>query len=297
MDRQPRLLITGDYWHVDFKRLISDCPVATTLMTMEQLSRGTAFAIADFDLIVIAQSRPSQFPQERIDSILRKAHGTPVVAAMGSWCEGEQRSGTPLQGVKRVFWHQFEGQFEQFLAALSEDRYSSWTQPVTLTNADKIQSTVLPSRAGQAKRAIHSGKSLTVGVSAWNRDTWLTLSDAVRCFGWQPVWVERMASSMPTHQLDVILVDADSMTKDLMGRLMWIRRNVSRSPVVLLLNFPRHQDRDQYVDLGVREFVHKPFELTNLHAAMSRRVDNAGALPRPMPSPKMLGGSVRESVK
>ena len=111
-----RILVTGDYWHSDFKDLIAGSLVSTTLVTIDKFlhltgsepSGSTPLVIEEegtFDLVVIAQSRQGQFDQSLIDAVKAFAGTTPVVMMLGSWCEGELRSDQPAEGVTRVFWH------------------------------------------------------------------------------------------------------------------------------------------------------------------------------------------------
>src|SRR5688572_29710508 len=57
-------------------------------------------------VVFLAQSRREQFGADCIERLLRAAPLTRVVAIVGSWCEGETRSGVPLAGAHRVAWHQ-----------------------------------------------------------------------------------------------------------------------------------------------------------------------------------------------
>ncbi len=47
------------------------------------------------DVIVVAQAFPGQFSHEAIDRLRRLAPLARVVGLMGSWCEGEMRTGSP----------------------------------------------------------------------------------------------------------------------------------------------------------------------------------------------------------
>ena len=47
------------------------------------------------DLIVVAQAYPGQYAADRIDGLRRLAPLARVIGLLGSWCEGEVRSGRP----------------------------------------------------------------------------------------------------------------------------------------------------------------------------------------------------------
>ena len=59
------------------------------------------------ELLVLALHYPERFPSESIESIRQKMPYLPIVGLLGSWCEGEARSGNPPSGVTRVYWHQW----------------------------------------------------------------------------------------------------------------------------------------------------------------------------------------------
>ena len=124
-----RILLSGDYWHADYRELIAHMNVPATLTPLDKI---VAIDTQRFSLIIIAQSRSGQFDQAEIDAIVTQNPSTPVVMLLGSWCEGERRSDTPVEGVKRVFWHQWQGRFQSFCDQLEKDGISIWHSPATL---------------------------------------------------------------------------------------------------------------------------------------------------------------------
>ena len=58
------------------------------------------------ELIVIAQSYPGEFTAAQVDRLRRHAPLARVVALLGSWCEGELRTGRPWPGAIRLYRHQ-----------------------------------------------------------------------------------------------------------------------------------------------------------------------------------------------
>jgi len=130
---ESRILISGDYWHHEFQGVLSEFPNAVTLAPIDRLD---SMSDQTFDLIVLAQSRPDQIPAEVAERIQANHPTTPVVALLGSWCEGGMRSDVPWPGVRRIYWHQWAGRFDQFTNQLSENGITLWHQPGTATNAD-----------------------------------------------------------------------------------------------------------------------------------------------------------------
>src|SRR4051794_21630350 len=52
--------------------------------------------------IVIVESRPGQFSRREVERLHAAEPLARLVALLGTWCEGEERSGRPWPGVVRV---------------------------------------------------------------------------------------------------------------------------------------------------------------------------------------------------
>ena len=79
------------------------------VQTAETIARAlSGVASGEFvpDLIVLAQTRPGQFSADEVDRLRRATPSARLSGLLGSWCEGEARSGTPWPGVMRTYWHQ-----------------------------------------------------------------------------------------------------------------------------------------------------------------------------------------------
>ena len=72
------------------------------------------------DLIVVAQAFPGQFSAEAVDRLRALAPLARVVGLMGSWCEGEMRTGKPWPAAIRVYWHQWPARCVQELKHLAQ---------------------------------------------------------------------------------------------------------------------------------------------------------------------------------
>ena len=108
MDNQ-KILLTCDYWDKEFQEIVSSFDVPVTLIPIEKVE---SISDSNFDLIVIAQSQRDQFLSVDLEKLQAIFPLTPIVGLLGSWCEGELRSGQPLPGVTRVYWHQWQGRYD-----------------------------------------------------------------------------------------------------------------------------------------------------------------------------------------
>ncbi len=264
--KKHKILWSGDYWHDDFKTLLSSINVPMTMTPIEKL---TLFKDKDeqFDLVVLAQSRRNQFDSSVVEFLRDRFPGVPVVFVLGSWCEGETRSGEPIPGVIRVYWHQWMGQYAKFCQQLETSGISDWHLPTTSTVADRIE------QAQPQRQPVHQS---IIGVSAWTQSQFEMVADALKTLGYRTRWLERSVwDAQAFTLLSAICIDANSVTDDLVNRLSWLRTTYPGRPMVLILNFPRAQEVSKASDLGVAEILSKPFELANLGAAIKRIIESS----------------------
>ena len=118
-------------------------PDPTTRNPAVRLSRDQAMRVGrpravDVALVVSRRSRRDQIEPETVEFLRKKFAGIPIVNLLGSWCEGETRSGNPLPGVIRVYWHQWNGQYGKFVSQLKANQITDWHQPPTATIGDRV---------------------------------------------------------------------------------------------------------------------------------------------------------------
>jgi len=285
-----KILVTGDYWHSDFKNLIGGGPASTTLVTVDKFlhlrestaTEAAALAIGgggDYDLVVIAQSRQGRFDQSLIDAVKDFSGTTPVVMMLGSWCEGELRSDQPAEGVTRVFWHQWQGRFNTFMSHLANHGVTQWHGPATETEADRIATL-------QPLDSESTSENLTIGISAWTVEAYDTLSAAIQSFGWKTRWVEHANLPSLASAVNVVCIDANSLDENLERRINWLKEEVFDVPLVLLMNFPRSNEVAKLGNMGVTRVISKPFELSDLRDAIDQSVESILNSASSVPSPK-----------
>jgi hypothetical protein len=253
-----KILFTGDFWHADFRGIISSIDVPLTLVPLEKIE---SVSESKFELVVVAQSRRDQIGCEDIEKLQSMFEQTPVVGLLGTWCEGETRSGNPWQGTTRVFWHQWEGRYDSFVQQMEQAGVSGWHAPRTTTIADRI--------AAEKPNFLSRDDPQHIGISAWSNSQYEMLADAMRYHGWIPHWVERtMWDGQSSNLVSTICIDADSWSYELSQRINWLNSEFPNKPKVLLLNFPRANELEEIKAAGVTEVVSKPYELADLKRAV-----------------------------
>ncbi len=258
-----KILLTGDYWHADFQPIVSSFKTPTTLVPIEKIE---SVSDSTFDLIIIAQARRDQHSQVDVEKLHAIFPTTPVIAVLGSWCEGETRSGKPWPGVTRIYWHQWQGRYQNFIDQLSESGITEWHAPRTSTIGDRI---AIP-------KAVPVGNPIScVAISAWTATRHQMAVAAIHHFGWRSTWIERGVWNAETiTAVDAICIEADAWCSEVESRVKWIQSEVPNKPMVLLVNYPRVAQLKAINAAGIAEVVSKPFELVDLQAAIVRAVDS-----------------------
>ena len=146
------ILLLGDSDRTEFRdaRACLDCWAAVHEFA-ETDAAATALARAEIvpDVIVVAQAFPGQFSHQAIDGLRRLAPLARILGLMGSWCEGELRSGSPWPATMRAYWHQWPARCQREFRRLAEGRCSSWALPPTATEEERLLADVVPSPFGR----------------------------------------------------------------------------------------------------------------------------------------------------
>ena len=263
---ERNILVTGDYWHRDFKPFLA----GVDRVTLTPVNRISSIAAdQQFDLIVLAQSQPDQIAQTTVEQLQTRYPLTPIVAVLGSWCEGELRTGKPWPGVLRIYWHQWQGRFDTFMSQMDSAGISTWHAPRTSTTADRFLRLEQP-------HPVLKSHIRCVGVSTWTISQFEMLRDAIEHFGWTSCWIERALETATTstpessQAYEAILIEAESLSTELNQRIQWLQSQFPTAKLVVVANFPRENLVQRMNSIGVSAVVSKPFELQDLRSALER---------------------------
>ncbi len=221
--------------------------------------KGNDHACCAPDVIVLLQSYPGQFAADCVEEARRIAPLARWIAVLGTWCEGEARSGQPLPGVMRVYWHQAESHFRQELALLDAGLRSSWMLPVTATDEERLLAMLdEPTPIGTGNIAIH----------ATNRMAFDYLADMCHLGGYTTTRIDPHNLSDVRDTIAAIY-DSPALNGSIDDRfeLESVRSLVGAmapAPVYVLANFPRTETARQWKALGVRAVLAKPIGMLEL---------------------------------
>ncbi|MGL6196731.1 MAG: hypothetical protein ACRC2T_18120 [Thermoguttaceae bacterium] len=105
-------LLIGLFERREFTSAVSLCKERTETVAHRKIEDAIAWADAQkpvpiLDAIYIFQSYSGQYSQAVLEQLQRRYPITPIVAIIGPWCEGEQRTGSPLITNQRVYSRDF----------------------------------------------------------------------------------------------------------------------------------------------------------------------------------------------
>jgi len=209
------------------------------------------------DCLMICAVRPGRVDGELVGNFLRQEPLTRIIQLLGSWCEGEARSGRPVAGVKRVYWHQWRSQLPLTLGLDAE------TSPVahlprTASESDWLDAVLL--------KGPNIRRTSTIAVVTHRAATFAALSDALAAGGFQSVWQRPLT---PPEVPSAAAFLHDGWPWDTTN---WRQYNSLRPPRVLLLDFPRLEDQQRAEALGFFTLVSRPFLLTELWATLDAAI-------------------------
>lgn len=266
MDAIRFVLLTGDYEHADFASLrawLADCPsVRADTTAIDEPST------IHYQIVAICQSRPGQFHQDQIESLHRRAPLARLIAILGSWCEGELRSGQPWHGVERVYWYNAIGRLQGMLSQTNANQVHR-----TLTPAERIERQVLRQPARPGSHAV---------IIAPRRADYEALADLCQVLKLVPHWQRTFVPEFVAMPELVMLACDDLSQLSLADALPGLRRAWPSARLLALLNFPRGDEIAALRSAGFDAVLGKPLLITDL-------LNCFGNLPDRIPQPVLAG--------
>jgi CheY-like chemotaxis protein len=269
--QQKQVLLIGDYQHGDFRdavRWLAEntllTPTSSTASALSWIEQGHLP-----DVIIIAQSRPGQLSRQHIERLHAASPISRLVALLGSWCEGEGRSGRPWPGVVRIYWHQWRPRMIPELSASGWPAHSLWQLPRTSTPSEQYK------QAARVDWPQHGG---LVAIHTRIFRTYEALSDACRQGGYATVW---FPPAKPSHSggLAAAIWDGDGWDACDIRLLEQTVQQHQPAPVLAMLDVVRRNDHDQALAAGAFSAIAKPFLVNDLLWQLGAALSEFGHLP------------------
>jgi hypothetical protein len=208
--------------------------------------------------IVFCAARPGSISRRQVDAVSRAFPLARLVALVGTWCEGELRSGRPWPGVPRIYWHQWQTRLSD---AINEFDSSMLPRlPRTATNVD-----VLLSSQGRARPATMAAR---VGIVTERRTDFESLAGAINPETEHCRWLLPREVT-PLEPLDLLLVDVPGDLAAAGEDLQRLRCELGPVPALVLCHFPRPDELQDLPATAPTAFLAKPYLVGDLLLSMA----------------------------
>ncbi|NLS98132.1 MAG: hypothetical protein GXX96_38875 [Planctomycetaceae bacterium] len=245
------LLCVGSIDRAEFREVLPTLEPQGTVLTAPTIRtavRRLAQASLTPDVVVVVQSYPGEFADAQVDQLRRVAPLARFVTLLGTWCEGEMRSGAPLSGTIRVYWHQWVPQAYRELNRLIAGGESPWSLPPTACEEERCLAI--------AARPGHRGGGL-VEIVTEQYDVFDWLATACLKREYTPRWRRAQDDSRSDSPVAVLFDAAGEIEKEASKlRRLSVDRRV---PVIVLADFPRIADCDRLMSAGANAVLSRPF--------------------------------------
>jgi hypothetical protein len=259
IEHRTSVKLVGAVEHPDFREAVA-------------MLRGTAKCEtggnAAPEVVVIIQERPGQVGQAEIESVQRQWPLAGIVAILGSWCEGETRTGKPWPGVKRFFWYEFPAWWRQQMALRSAGLCPDWARPtLDVYRTPQIRN---PKEVYPLRREIRNHRQGLIHLSTRNRDTAEVLADVLNESGYSVVWNPLGPAKMVVRGVVAGVWEGVQLDeRDMIDLAEFCRSQAHDAvPVVALLDFPRRDRCEIAQQLGVTAVLGKPWINADLVATI-----------------------------
>jgi len=215
------------------------------------------------ELVVWAESRRGQFSHAALAALRKIVPLVRVWRLLGSWCEGESRSGRPPLACLRSYWHQWEARFGGQLEIERSGANPPWALPLTATPDEQIlavtDQTFSRRRAG------------TITVCAASATAAGSLGELCRAAGYETLIVADEGRFRASGAAAVVwdatveqMTDPECVAK--------LRGSAGGAPLVAIVGFPRPDDVESALRCGIAAVVSKPLLAGDLFWHLDRAV-------------------------
>lgn len=208
-------------------------------------------------LIVVAQANPGQFSPAKIETLRRHAPLARIVGLLGSWMEGERRTGRPWHPTSRAYWHQWLPRH-----AKAWNDAGQWSWPITALDEDRVLrkcATRMPAM------------KLACVIYAKQRESASALMEIANHQGWTFSWT-RHTDELVAQSVDAVLFDAIRGNNAEIEEMSRLQNHFAHIPIVVLVGFPRTQDHEAWMNAGASALISKPYQIDDLIGEINRVV-------------------------
>jgi DNA-binding response OmpR family regulator len=264
MERKPTILWIHHGDSAEFAPAESWLRVRASVQTVANLPSFLNSPPSDPpDAILLAQSRPGESSTRNISALRARYPLTPIIALVGSWCEGDHRHRGVSQGVPCIPWHAWPVRLPEALDRLFAGKRGPWSLPLLSSEEERL------CHADESACPTLTGLYL---VRTRIYETWSALADLLSSAGASAYWLRSPGDQV--RGAKAILWDiarGDDMELD---SLAAAKRRLA-VPIVALASFPRVADIERIISCETASVIAKPFAVDDLLTIL-QRLDSRG---------------------
>jgi len=251
----PAVVYVGDHESQEVRDVVHWLRERTKVFVAATVDAANEVCLANTPLfIVVSECRPGEVAVDAWGRLRRAAPLTPIVCLLGSWSEGELRTGKPWPGAIRVYAHQFRARVGAQLERYIRFGVMSWSPPFTATEEDRLLNRADLIRTVDARTVLVVSKH-SASASA--------LCDAIAYAGYQTIW-HHPSAGIDSQSAIAAIWDCPAGFAESKRSFIDLARQLRNSPIIALLGFPRAEDRREAMALGAAAVLSKPYSLEAL---------------------------------
>jgi hypothetical protein len=262
----PAVWLIGDANHPEFGDAVELLHATADVRRFVDAAQAVSARIdlnQNSELIVFAASRPGQLRERDVELLRRWLPLAGMVALLGSWCEGETRTGRPVPGVLRSYWYDFPNWWRRQQALRAAGGCPDWARPATVDTHE------LGSRV-----ATCGGKS-SAGLIVLQTTCWETadvLADVLQRAGYATVWIPPGGRAPTLRGAVAGIWEGRQLDAPEIGRLDEFCRRLAKdaAPVIALADFPRRDRCGAAQRAGAAAVLGKPWLNVDLLLTLER---------------------------
>jgi hypothetical protein len=259
MQSGPNVWLVGDLEHPDFAEAVA-------------LVRATAkVGVALPEVAVLAQSRPSVIGLSDVERLRRSVPLAGMALLVGSWCEGETRTGRPAAGVQRLYWYEFPSWWRRQMVLRAAGRCPEWARGATSEERGARHG---ESSTGDREQGLIGG---TIAIETFRFDTAAAIGDVLKSVGSETIWLRPGLEHGEIRGVAAGIWEGGQLNAAEAERLAAFCTRLAelRAPVVALLDFPRRDRCEVARQMGAAAVLGKPWLNADLIATLRQIVGQA----------------------
>ena len=266
--KSPVAWLIGDAGHLDFRASVELLNATATVHQFKDAQEAWREPIGldrHPDVFVFAASRPGMMRARDLEQLRCRLPLVGVVALLGSWCEGEARTGRPVPGLSRCYWYDFPNWWHWQLELMASGHCPDWALPATADDHDRSKRR--PRQIGEPTAGL-----IVLQATCW--ETGDVLADALRTSGYATVWQPRGGRGARIRGAAAGIWEGRQLDEPELCQLAEFCEQLAKdaAPVVALADFPRRDRYEVAIQAGAAAMLGKPWLNADLLHTLERLI-------------------------